>query len=190
MVQGCVRACKTWRTNSRCWNWDRCALAANKSIVKEKQLQVTGVDIDQGYCERCVQVLREADLSASCSVIHASIDDFVGDIGPFDTIYFSASLMLMPDVVKCLRHVETMLRRGGSICFTQTFEKQQNRFMEFMKPLLKFITTIDFGSVTYFDIFEKCLRDADLEIIDNVLLQDKGAREFRLVIAQPVREIF
>jgi hypothetical protein len=57
--------------------------------------------------------------------------------------------MIMPDPVKALTHVSSLLKPNGTIYVTQTFEKKKNFILEVLKPLLKYILTIDFGQVTY-----------------------------------------
>lgn len=57
--------------------------------------------------------------------------------------------MIMPDPVAALVHVAGLLKPGGQIYVTQTFEKEYNAVLSTVKPLLKYLLTIDFGKVTY-----------------------------------------
>jgi len=50
-----------------------------------------------------------------CSVTCQSIYDFKGENGPYDCIYFSGSLMIMPDPVAALVHVQSLLRPRGIV---------------------------------------------------------------------------
>ena len=70
----------------------------------------------------------------------------------FDTIIFGSSFMLMPDQSKAIEIAKQHLNKNGKIYFLLTLydEKSQfNRFMEVVKPYLKYMTTVDFGKVTY-----------------------------------------
>lgn len=58
------------------------------------------------------------------------------------------------------------MSKNGKIFFLLTLyeEKSQfNRFMEVVKPYLKYLTTIDFGKVTYKSDFENYLDAKGLE---------------------------
>lgn len=57
--------------------------------------------------------------------------------------------MIMPDPVKALEHVNSLLKPNGKIFITQTFEQHKNVLLEKIKPMLKYILTIDFGQITY-----------------------------------------
>jgi hypothetical protein len=54
---------------------------------------------------------------------------------------------------------------GGQILCTQTFQKEPNRALEISKPLLKFLTTIDFGNVTYEPDFYAAVKRAGLQVL-------------------------
>ena len=57
--------------------------------------------------------------------------------------------------------------------------------MEFMKPLLKYVTTIDFGTLTYEDELNKLLQDAtNLEVLHNDAIDSvhAGGWSARMVI--------
>ena len=77
----------------------------------------------------------------------------------FDTIIFGSSFMIMPDQIKALELAKSNcfidlehLSNKGKIYFLLTLYDEKsafNKFMEKIKPLLKYITTVDFGKVTY-----------------------------------------
>lgn len=63
----------------------------------------------------------------------------------FDAVYFSGSFSLLPDPSRALRHASQLLSPGGAVYITQTFQRSPSRILAVVKPLLKFVTTIDFG---------------------------------------------
>lgn len=77
----------------------------------------------------------------------------------FDTIIFGSSFMIMPDQVKAIELAKSTfifnlehLSKKGKIYFLLTLYEEKsnfNKFMEKIKPLLKYLTTVDFGKVTY-----------------------------------------
>jgi len=68
--------------------------------------------------------------------------------GKFDGAYFSGSLTLMPDPVAALRAAAAVVRPGGLIHCTQTYQRRGIPLLATIKPLLKYVTTIDFGQLT------------------------------------------
>ena len=54
--------------------------------------------------------------------------------------------------------------------------------MEVIKPGLKYVTTIDFGSVTYETDFFDTLKETNLSVLDDRLLKQKWFRgEYRMI---------
>jgi len=125
--------------------------------------------------------LKKEKMEEFITVDHISFYDYKPPC-PFDGVYFSASLMLMPDPVDALMKAYDMLAEDGRIYCTQTFEEKKNKFMEKLKPLIKFFLTIDFGQVTYVKDFEKTVDKANLKIEDNIIIGGSKQRSFRLMI--------
>jgi hypothetical protein len=83
-------------------------------------------------------VARESGLSERLQCIHASVyDDNLGqqlakidassksnDCRDFDAVYFSGSISLMPDPVAALHATAKLLKAGGKIYVTQTFQRR------------------------------------------------------------------
>ncbi|MGR2739989.1 class I SAM-dependent methyltransferase [Billgrantia sp. Q4P2] len=160
------------------------ALLANAERVQQKRLRITGIDIDADYIVRARRRLEEAALAAHVEVRLESVYDHRG--GPYDAVYFSASFMLLPEPERALRHCRTLLNPGGRLYFTQTIQQRPSRFMEHLKPMLKRLTSIDFGQVTYEDAFKEQIRDAGLALEEFTLLSRHGSRTSCLVVARPV----
>ena len=157
------------------------ALLAHADLIKSKDLRVVGVDIDPAYVDRCKQSIAEAGLSARVEAHLESIYDHRG--GPYDAAYFSGSFMLLPDPPKALRHVASLLTPGGRFYFTQTFEHERSRALELLKPLMRLVTTIDFGRVTYESDFTAALIAAGLEVEECKVLHGSKRRSSALVVA-------
>ena len=155
------------------------ALIANAALIKARKLRVTGVDIDEGYVRSARKKVHDKHLDDHVEIVLQSIYDFQG--GPYDAVYFSASFMLLPDPQRALRHVQELLTPSGRVFFTQTFENKRSPLMEKAKPLLKKVTTIDFGQVTYLDEFEQTLQESGVDIQDVTDLKRGKSRTYRLV---------
>lgn len=138
------------------------ALLASESLLVERDLRVMGVDVDAAYVDRCRREVSRRGLGDRIEVRLESIYDHGG--GPYAAVYFSGSFMLLPSPAAALAHVIALLESGGRIYFTQTFEHRRSRALEIAKPLLRLVTTIDFGRVTYEADFQRVLAEAGLEI--------------------------
>ncbi|MCC5885604.1 MAG: class I SAM-dependent methyltransferase [Gammaproteobacteria bacterium] len=158
------------------------ALLANAELVEEKRLRVTGIDIDGDYIARARDKLRRAGLHDRVEVRHESVYDHRG--GPYDAVYFSGSFMLLPEPEHALRHCSALLGPNGRIYFTQTIEQQRSRWMETIKPLLKRVTSIDFGRVTYEEDFRAQMRSAGLDLEEFTTLARHGSRASVLAVAK------
>ena len=163
------------------------ALLANAALVEQKRLRVTGIDIDGDYIARARDKLLRAGLQERVRVRHESVYDHHG--GPYDAVYFSASFMLLPEPERALRHCCALLRPDGRIYFTQTIQLQRSRWMETIKPMLKRITSIDFGRVTYEEDFRAQIRAADLDLEVFTTLAHHGSRASVLAVAKGPSEV-
>ncbi|GMF13542.1 unnamed protein product [Phytophthora lilii] len=163
------------------------ALLNNAEQLRAKCLTVDGVDYDADYVARCRALVQEQQLAPQVQVHHASVYDFEG--GPYDAVYFSSSLMLMPDAVKALQHCVAMLKPGtGRVYVTQTIQTSHSRLVEIGKPLLKFLTSIDFGTVTYEDELLNTFKKAGLTLREHVPISGStmtSTRSFRLFVLEP-----
>ncbi len=158
------------------------ALLANGPLVASKDLRVTGIDIDAAYVERCRAMVTESGLAGRIDAKLESVYDHAG--GPYDAVYFSGSFMLLPDPVAALGHVASLVAPGGAVYFTQTFEHSRSRVMERLKPALRFVTTIDFGGVTYERDFLGAVSAAGLVVEEQTVLEAGRARSSVLVCAR------
>jgi len=134
------------------------ALVKNAQLVKEKKLELFGLDYEQNYISTAKRKVVEADLQDQVKVTCKSIFDEDlrvvlekerGSSDFFDAAYFSGSWTLMPDPVGALRIAASFVKDDGKIYVTQTFQRQKTPVVGIVKPLLKYITTIDFGTLHY-----------------------------------------
>lgn len=159
------------------------ALLANAERVREKGIRVTGVDIDADYIQRAQQRLAGSVLGDRSEARLESVYDHRG--GPYDAVYFSASFMLLPDPEGALRHCASLLKPCGRVYFTQTIQNHPSRWMEFFKPFLKRLTSIDFGRVTYEADFKAQIHASGLTLEEFTTLGRHGGRAYCLAVARP-----
>lgn len=159
------------------------ALLQHVDTLKQHQLKITGVDIDADYVSRAQDLIQQHDVAQFVTVKQESIYDHSG--GPYDAVYFSGSFMLMPDPEKCLRHISTQLKPEGIVYFTQTFQKNPSWLMESIKPLLVYVTSIDFGQVTYENTFRDCVQRAGFTLLYDEVIWEDSNRVAKLIAASP-----
>jgi alpha-N-acetylglucosaminidase len=154
--------------------------------VKAKQLRIVGIDTDAEYVEACKRLITEFELESHVSVLNVGIESFAPVAGEkFDVVFFSMSFMLMRDPRAVLEKVKPWLGNSGEILFVQTMFKRRSRVREFIKPRLKYLTTIDFGTPTYESDFFALLRSAGLTVTaDQLLAATRFGGDLRLIAAK------
>lgn len=155
------------------------------ALIREKGIRIVGVDLNEGYLAHCRELIRAHDLTDRIQVHHASVEKFQPGNGDFfDYILFSMSFMLFRDQGMVLDRVRKWLKPEGKVVFFQTMFRERSLFMELVKPRLKYVTTIDFGKVTYEDDFYRLLQGRDLSVLEDRLLKREWFRgEYRLIVA-------
>jgi hypothetical protein len=71
------------------------------------------------------------------------------------------------------------------VFFTQTFQEKRSPLTERLKPMLKTLTTVDFGQVTYEADFLAVLEKGGLTVLEHERLGERPAWSFRLVVGKP-----
>ncbi len=145
------------------------ALVRCADLVREKRLEIVGLDIDPDYLRRCRAEVLRAGLSAQVEPVFASVYDHRG--GPYDAVYFSASLMLLPDPAAAIAHVAGLLAPNGWLFSTQTFHHRRSPLLERFKPMFRHLTTIQFGRVTYEEEFRRAFADAGVDLVELVTIK-------------------
>ena len=78
----------------------------------------------------------------------------------FDNAYFSGSISLLPDQTDALLAVASLVKKGGRIYVTQTYQHLSFPGLAFLKRNMKYLTTIDFGELMFerdiLEVFDKC----------------------------------
>ena len=171
------------------------ALLRCKDIIIAKELKIIGIDIDNAYVQMGKVAIKEARLSDRVSIDKVSIYDcndksiiselasklglVVDDVNcsPIDVVYFSGSFSLLPDPVKALQLVSTVLppplpgSNKGMIYITQTYQRRTPFFLPYIKPMLKYMTTIDFGELVKVEDIVQTFKESDLEVVKHEVIK-------------------
>ena len=152
------------------------ALARNARTVRALRLRIVGVDYEQKYVSYSRGVLFRCGLKDSVRTICASIYDKDLSVktgaksSPFDVVYFSGSISLMPDPSEALRAAAKLLRPGGRIYITQTFQNRDFPLLSVAKPLLKYLTTVDFGRLIFQREMLAFVEGAGMRVLENKVI--------------------
>ena len=154
------------------------ALLCNADAVSGKKMRWIGLDLDQAYVTACDKALKASTFLRDCSsvaqadfydanalaAIKKSLAKSSSDEN-FDAVYFSGSFSLLPDPAEALRIAKRLLKKGGRVYITQTFQHKSPPLFARLKPALKYLTTIDFGRLFFAHEVAAIVRDSGLELV-------------------------
>ena len=81
-----------------------------------------------------------------------------------------------------------LLKPGGKIYITQTFQRRALPGMSVVKPLMKYCTTIDFGQLVFEREAVAFVEQAGMELAENVVVPrsvDNSLQVARLLVVRP-----
>jgi len=84
---------------------------------------------------------------------------------------FMVSLALFEKVPIYITDEFAAISKGAPIYITQTFQLQHSPVAEIIKPLMKYLTTIDFGQLTYLSKLDEIASKAGMEIEANTPIE-------------------
>lgn len=161
-------------------------IKTHHDTIRERGLRITGLDVDPDYLARCNELIDRYSLQENIRTHLTPVEEYVPPApGYFDAILFSMSFMLLRDPALVLRRIRPWLAPHGQVVFVQTMFGEISRFLEFVKPRLKYVTTIDFGRVIYERDFLRLLQGEGLRIVEDRLIARKWfGGQYRMVCAQ------
>eukprot|EP01063_Lacrimia_lanifica_P029279 TRINITY_DN4430_c0_g2_i1.p1 TRINITY_DN4430_c0_g2~~TRINITY_DN4430_c0_g2_i1.p1 ORF type:complete len:231 (+),score=75.35 TRINITY_DN4430_c0_g2_i1:51-743(+) len=166
------------------------ALVKNAHTVKAKNLKIVGVDYDCAYIEAAKKAVAAGGIADQCDLHCLSVyDDAVKSrVDEFDSTYFSGSFTLLPDPMAALEVASTITKPDGLIYITQTYQRQYTPLLGAVKPLLRYLITIDFGPLTYESDLDKILTDSKMDVLKNELVPNSVDNKWqcaRIIILKP-----
>jgi ubiquinone/menaquinone biosynthesis C-methylase UbiE len=156
-------------------------------VIREKDLRIVGIDIDADYLARCDDLIRSHGLEDRVRTVRTPMESYCPDPEMrFRYVIFTMSFMLLPDPHMALDRLRPWLLPDGEVIFVQTMFQHRSRFVDFWKPKLRYLTTVDFGKALYEDEFFPLLRGADLTVTeDRILKRECFGGQYRMVVARP-----
>ncbi|KAL4492944.1 hypothetical protein ABPG72_020723 [Tetrahymena utriculariae] len=130
-----------------------------------KNVQVTGIDIDTNYIPAAKKIFSQ---HSNVEIKYMNFYDMEKEKTlKYDVIIFSSSFMLMPDRIKALEIAKNLLSDNGKIYFLMTLFQKKGIIQEMagkVKPYLKYLTSIDFGQITYENEFTNIMKENGMNI--------------------------
>jgi alpha-N-acetylglucosaminidase len=160
-------------------------LRAYHPLIRSKNLSIVGIDINRGYLDHCKGLIKSCNLEDHILIHNTPVELYEPpEDGYFDFILFSMSFMLFRDQELVLDRIRHWVRPGGKVLFFQTMFHDRSLFLEFIKPKLKYVTTVDFGRVTYDAGFFDLLDRKRLAVEEDRLIKREWFKgEYRLIIS-------
>jgi len=133
------------------------ALLRCKKVLEEKNIYVAGVDYNSFYVNSAEKAIKENKLESLIQVECKSVYDLPKTPPKkrpgqqekefFDAAYFSGCISLLPDPPAALDAVSSLVKPGGYIYITQTYQRTNVPLLKYFKPLMKYFLSIDFGEL-------------------------------------------
>ena len=146
------------------------SLTQNYVLLKQKNIKVDGIDINQIDINFAQQNVNLYDLNNHVNV--ECKDIFTINSKNYDYIYFSNSYSVIPDIDKMINHCrENLLKIDGEIIISTTLEHKYNYYKNFLKSNLKFIPFLfDLGRLVILSDFinDLALMNFTIEKINNI----------------------
>lgn len=161
------------------------ALIKNKHVILEKSLSIMGVDVSPQYVDAAKRAVSNTALQDHVQVACHSIYDIPSiqtwlkettGTSVVDAVYFSGSFSLLPDPLEALNTAaQQLLEPGGIIYITQTYASSESLFGKITKPLVKYLTTIDFGQLVTNEQVMHVFEQSNLTVVAHAELQQTNA---------------
>ncbi|MGC9324973.1 MAG: class I SAM-dependent methyltransferase [Desulfomonilia bacterium] len=95
-------------------------------LIREKDLEITGIDINRSYLNHCSSLIRSWNLERNIKIFHTPVEHYrPPEDRYFDFILFSMSFMLFADQGLVLDRVKGWVKPGGNITLLPDHVQEQ-----------------------------------------------------------------
>jgi 2-polyprenyl-3-methyl-5-hydroxy-6-metoxy-1,4-benzoquinol methylase len=123
------------------------SMTINHALIKEKGLNIDGIDIDPAYCTACDENIKASNLEENMTISKVNIYDY-NPMKKYDYVLFSDSYAVIPNVHHMIDHCKRYLKPNGQIVILTTLEDEPTPVKIILKPRLIYFTLCEFGKVT------------------------------------------
>eukprot|EP01064_Diplonema_japonicum_P003143 TRINITY_DN12067_c0_g4_i1.p1 TRINITY_DN12067_c0_g4~~TRINITY_DN12067_c0_g4_i1.p1 ORF type:complete len:245 (+),score=45.94 TRINITY_DN12067_c0_g4_i1:46-735(+) len=168
------------------------ALVRKAGMVRAKGLKIVGIDYDKAYVDKAIKVVKANGLEGNVDLHCQSVYDTAVSSrkNEFDATYFSGSFTLLPSPIEALKVASTITKPSGLIYITQTYQRAYFPGLSVIKPLLKYLITIDFGPLTYEEDIQKIIEESGMECLHNEPIPNSVDHKYqvaKLIILKPLK---
>lgn len=159
----------------------------NHELIRQKGLRITGLDVNERYIEQARERVQRYGLQDRIQIHHCGVEEFhpPHEEG-FDYVLFSMSFMLLPQQKEILERAGNWLSPQGEVVFFQTMFQDKSILLDWIKPRLKYVTSVDFGEAVYEVDFFQLLRSSGFTVTrDRMLKQNWLKAQYRMIAATP-----
>jgi len=152
----------------------------NNEIIKlihNSNLKISGIDIDKHVLLKFKKRIENNILDNKIKLLYGDI--FTMELPKFDYVIFSESAPTMSKdfLKKVIVHIKNnLLTDNGKIIFINNLVENPQFITKFLKPKLKYFTTINFGRTLNKEEFENLKNDINMnvkfEIIDSMQVSE------------------
>ena len=140
-----------------------------KQIIESKNLKIHGIDINQAYIKKCIKRIKTMDLKKNVMAEYKDLFTLIIDkeADKYDYIVLSESAPLIDDELlnMMIKHMkDKLLKKDGQIIFINNLTENSSKFMVWIKPLFKYIISIDFGRILCRRNFENFAKQNDMNL--------------------------
>jgi SAM-dependent methyltransferase len=150
------------------------------STIKNKNLNIIGIDIDEIYIKQCSERIITSNLQDNVYIKLMNIFDYEieEDKHKFDYVVFSESAPLLSNelLVNIIKYIDNnLLKKDGKIIFINNLTDSKNP-MKKLKPYLKYLSLIDFGRLLsleeFINIADNMNKKITINLIDSMKLKE------------------
>ena len=142
------------------------ALTQNADLIKEKNIYITGIDINSTYLAKCKENIKEKELERYVKVFNDDINTFATN-ERFDIILFSDSFAVIPNIYEILKECKVFLSDIGKMMVISALFKEHSMWQSFVKKNIKYLTFVEFGNLMLKDDLLNFIYDAgDIPNVD------------------------
>lgn len=147
-------------------------------LITMNNLQITGIDINSVYINRCKDRIFINNLDANVKIVLADIFTYKFE-DKFDYVILSESAPLMSEefLNNIIQYISSnLLENIGKIIFINNLTDNPQKIVSILKPQLKYFTSIDFGRILdkneFIKLSEKINKKVKFRIIQKMSIID------------------
>ena len=160
-------------------------LEKNHELIRQKGLRITGLDVNERYIEQARERVQRYGMQNQIQAHHCGVEEFRPPHKEgFDYVLFSMSFMLLSQQKEILERIRNWLAPQGEVVFFQTMFQDKSILIDWIKPRLKYITSVDFGEAVYEADFFQLLRSSGFTVTrDRMLKRNWLKAQYRMIAA-------